>query len=197
MPDAPADNQSERDAGPTRASAVPAVVTSHPPEQVVRLLDASARRGRLAGFRPLPGGTPSLARFRADAFGSPFDGELVGRAERAGAQTRVMFRASVLPRMPIIFAVVLAATVWPGVVLTESMIASFFPGSSAWQWTWWWYIPLTLPFAPWAFWVAWSRSQSAVRSSALEVVTRIAAETHGTIDPPPRAGPGSGPANPA
>ncbi len=90
--------------------------------------------------------------------------------------TLLRFDARIKPLIPLIFAVVLAASVWPGVVLTESMIASFFPTSTAWRYTWWWYMPLTLPFAPWAFWSALKRSRASIHDSAHRAIAKIAGE---------------------
>jgi hypothetical protein len=156
-------------------------VTSRPPAEAVAALSTAARRGRLAGFEQ----TGSQTAFRAAAFGSPFDGVLEGRAEPLGGdgQTVLRFSARLKPLMPIIAAAIFLATIWPGVMLTESLIASFFPTSSAWQYTWWWYMPLSVPFVPWAYWVALKRSRASVRESALEVIGKIAKEVGGRLDP--------------
>lgn len=153
------------------------VRTARSAAEIVKTLDTAARRGRLAGFEPNSRGNSEC--FRAAAFGTPFDGVLIGRL----AEGSLRFETRLRPLMPMGFALVLAASVWPGVVLTESMIASFFPSSSAWKWTWWWYIPLTLPFCPWVFWSAVKKSRATVHDSAHQVIAKIAAELGGKVEP--------------
>lgn len=155
--------------GATLREAICTIEVDAAPDAIVATLEHAARRGHLPGYRRVPD-----ALFRVDAFGTPFDGEVRARASVDGATTRLSLRARVNPRGPVIFGLVLAASIWPGVVLTESMIASFFPNSSAWEWTWWWYLPLTVPCCPWAYWVAWKRSQRSVAESAREAAERIA-----------------------
>lgn len=153
------------------------VRTARSAAEIVKTLDTAARRGRLAGFESNSRGNSEC--FRAAAFGTPFDGVLIGRL----VEGSLRFETRLRPLMPMGFALVLAASVWPGVVLTESMIASFFPSSGFWKWTWWWYIPLTLPFCPWVFWSAVKKSRATVHDSAHQVIAKIASELGGKVEP--------------
>jgi hypothetical protein len=150
---------------------------------VVARLDALARRGKLAGFVPAKGGSGDL--FYASAFGTPFDGELVCRYETAvqggsagaggSAGGTLVFHTRLKPTIPWVFFALLVLSVWPGVLLAESLMASYFP--AGWSvWTWWWYIPLTLPTVPWGMWWGLKRSRALVHDEAHRVVRRISAE---------------------
>lgn len=138
-------------------------------------LDRLARRGKLAGYSVE--GLREGAAFTVGAHGSPFDGLLEARllpdSEGDPGVLRLAFAPRVKPAAVWIAGVVLALTVWPGVVLTESLIASVFPGSSAWTYTWYWYIPMTAPFAPLALWQAVKRSRASIAAAGREVVERL------------------------
>ncbi len=143
---------------------------------VVERLNSAARRGKLAGFVASPAGSSTL--FNVAAFGAPFDGVLAARAVERDGATSLLFETRLRPLMPWVFAVVLVLTVWPGVILTESLVATMIPGS-AWRYTWWWYIPLSAPFVPWMFWNALKRSRASIHDSAHSAIDRIAAEIGG------------------
>lgn len=139
-------------------------------------LETAAKRGRLAGFARAEAGRRDGAAFTCAAFGSPFDGELTSRAE-GDSPVRLAFTARLKPKGPIIWWIALILTVWPGVVLTETMVATLFP-QWPWLWknTWWWYMPLTVPFVPWLGWSATAKSRRAVMASARVQVAAIAKE---------------------
>ncbi len=158
------------------------ILTNLPPDAVVRTLDELARRGKLPGFVAGSGGSPWL--FQADAFAAPFDGRLrATAAPEPDGRTRLHTAVSVKPLWPWCFAVAMILAVWPGVVLTESLLASFFPHTPwTWQYTWWWYMPLSVPSAPWAIWHALSRSRTAARQSAAELVANLARALDGVVE---------------
>lgn len=144
-----------------------------------------ARRGKLAGFEPVPGspGAVGTDLFAADAFGGPYDGIVIASVDAIGqGGTTLSFRARMKPVLPWVWGVVLVLTAWPGVVVTESMLATMFP---TWKWlwgtTWWWYLPLTVPFIPWVLWTTVRKSRAAIHDSAHRVIAGVAAETGGTI----------------
>jgi hypothetical protein len=123
------------------------------------------------------GGVAGSGGFVADAFGTPYDGELRAKVTRGEGVTVVRFSTRLKPKMPAIFLAILIVSVWPGVVLTESMLASLLPGWGwLWRTTWYWYLPLTVPFVPWLMWSTLKRSRAAVHASALEQVGKIATE---------------------
>ncbi|MBX3357043.1 MAG: hypothetical protein KF745_01315 [Phycisphaeraceae bacterium] len=136
----------------------------------VALLDAMARRGKLAGFEA--GGGDGV--FRVRDFGHPFESELVARAERVDGWTEFTLRRRLRPAMPWVFGLMLVATIWPGVWLTDSMLATYFGWYRGIE-TWWWYLPLTVPAAPWAMWSAIRKSCAAGDNEAAIVVGKIEA----------------------
>jgi hypothetical protein len=160
---------------PTSADAhargpLPALAVALPAREVLARAESLAKRGRLPGFARANG--PAL--FTALAFGTPFDHQLIAEASTAGPMTAVRFRLRMLPRTPLIFAVVIALSIWPGVWLTDSMLRTYFEGYplSPWQ-TAAWYIPLTvLPLPIWLV-RAVKRSRDAAASEARELIDRL------------------------
>lgn len=157
---------------------LPSLLTAKSPKDALAAIATAARRGRMAGFDAHAKG----ALFRVAAFGAPFDGELLALAEPAGDRTRLRFRPRFKPLIPWVYIIILITSIWPGVVLTEGLVASLIPGS-AWQYTWWWYMPLTAPFTPWVFWSALKKSRASVHDSAHRAIEKIAAELAGTLEP--------------
>ncbi|MBL8990567.1 MAG: hypothetical protein JNJ48_03195, partial [Phycisphaerae bacterium] len=106
---------------------LPELVAPYGLAEVEGRLDAAARRGRLAGFETIGLTHPDPVGqdvFEASAFGAPFDGVLIATCEQVlpDGGTVLSFRAHMKPLMPWVVAVVLVLTVWPGVVVTESML---------------------------------------------------------------------------
>lgn len=182
---------------PLRGAAAPAA--GSPPHRLADLvvpsadaaaarLDEAARRGRLPGFqRSTPkdrgGSSAGGELFRVAAFGTPFDGELLCTAAAEGAGWRLRFRPRLKPLLPAIFAVVLALGIWPGLPLTEKLIADVLP-DGWWTWTAYWYLPLAIVGSPWAMWTAWRRSVDSIAVSAAEMLGKIRKEL-GLPDPAP------------
>lgn len=159
------------------AGALPSLLVPLSPPAILERCEEAAKRGRLAGFeRRAPAGT----LFSVECPGTPFEGWLDARAEPAGAdRTRLVFSTRLKPLWVWGFAAVLALSVWPGVVLTEGLVASLVPGSF-WKWTWYWYIPLTLPFAPLAWWQAVKMSRAGVSAEAAATIDKLATELGAT-----------------
>jgi hypothetical protein len=152
-------------------------------EQVVERLRTASRRGRLPGFRA---GGDEGALFAVAAHGHPFDADLLGSYTQAsgggGSGGVLRFSLRFHRRMPIIFAVVLLVTVWPGVYFMDELIAQYLP--DWWRpWvTYWWYLPLTILPLPWAWRTLMRRSRATTSASAHEAIQKIAAETGGRIE---------------
>lgn len=165
------------------ATAVPAplptLAVSGTPESIVSRLDAAAKRGKLAGFS-----TTSDGLFQVTDFGGPFESMLIGRAVPDGATTRVGFELRLKSRLAWVYLIVLVATVWPGVWLTDSMLRTYFTGYD--YQTWMWYLPLTAPFVPWAMWASVRKSRRAGREAAIQIISDIAAHL-GAAAPSPTA----------
>lgn len=153
---------------------LPEVGTALPAQEVTSRLDLAARRGRLPGYSTGGGGG---ALFEMRDFGAPFEGVL--RARLDGGTLR--FSTSLQPRMPVVMAVILLLSIWPGVWLTESAMASIFPSSPVmWKWTYWWYLPLAIVSSPWAMWSAIKKSRESVHAGAHGLIAKVAAELKGT-----------------
>jgi hypothetical protein len=89
--------------------------------------------------------------------------------------------------MPILYALLLGVSIWPGIWLTDSMLRAYF------SWyripTWWWYLPLTVPTSPWAMWVAVKKSRATGNAAGLELIQKIAAAVNGEVVMEPTAKP--------
>ncbi len=131
-----------------------------------------SKRGKLAGFQ-LGSETGSAI---VDAHGTPFDSDLIVQSESDGDQTRVIFQLVMRRKMPMVFALILVVTIWPGLPLTESFMLSFgwyerLLGDSIQ--TWMWYLPLTVLPAPFAWRTAILKSKKSAHQHALETIERI------------------------
>lgn len=171
-------------------------------EEVLATLDALARRGKLPGFVVGPGGVEGAADgtsappeaappetatrgqwlFAVDAFSSPFDGQVRAWVDRGTGQagTGLTFEVRLKPLWPAVFVVSMLLAIWPGVVLTESLLASFFPHTPwTWVYTWWWYMPLSIAGTPFAIHDAIGRSRKGAAASAQEVIGELRAALEG------------------
>ncbi len=103
-------------------------------------------------------------------FGRPFEGVLEARhvPMSDGTGSELVFRVRLKPVLPIVYAVVLVLTVWPGVWLTDSMLRTYFTSYDFT--TAYWYVPLTLPFVPWGMWTAIKKSRKSARVEAEELI---------------------------
>lgn len=160
---------------PATANAAPAglpsLITPLEQPEVLQRLDTAARRGNLPGFQREQG--PYL--FSVEAFASPFEHRLFASASGENPGTRLTLTTRVLPKMPAIWAVIVAFCVWPGVWLTHSMLLTWF---SSWypkaQWiTWAWYIPLTVLPLLWTLPRMWRKCKAEAHADALAQVDRL------------------------
>lgn len=176
---------------------LPVVRTPLSPAAAVEALEARARRGKLAGFTRGEG----RGLFSITDFGAPFEyvlnaeAEGIAPAENAGVETggtKLRFLVRMKPLMPAIFVVALVTSVWPGVWLTDSLLRTYFTGYD-FQ-TWMWYLPLTAPFCPWAYWTAIKRSRGSAAAELAEVIPALTEELRGTVLPPSKpTSPGASP----
>lgn len=153
------------------ATPPPPLTVDLAPAEIIRRLEALARRGKLADFAETRGG-PAI--FTLIAYGQPFDYTLTASAAQEGSRTTLTYRLQRQPKAPAITAAVLAVTIWPGVWLTDSMLRTYW--SSYDFATWMWYLPITVLPLPW-FWLRVSRrSQAAAEAHAAELAETIRAE---------------------
>lgn len=158
---------------PSSENHIATIETGLSGEEILARLEGMSKRGKLAGYeRPATSEDGSDASFAAH--GSPFDGVVLVRA----GQGRVEFELSMPRKMPVIFAVILVLTVWPGLPITEAFMHSFvwyenLIGSAEWLSTWVWYLPLTIIPAPFAWLGAVRKSRATSMEHARETVERV------------------------
>jgi hypothetical protein len=148
---------------------LPLVRTDLAPAEVLARLETLSRRGRLPGFQR--GGR---GLFSVEAHGHPFDAELIAEAVPANPRGgELRFRLRMRRRMPAVFAVVLLATIWPGVYFMDELM----PGEWGWisRTVYWWYLPITALPIPWIWRGLMRKSRSSNRSEAEEAIRKIAA----------------------
>ncbi len=164
--------QGQEATGPN-PNGLPIVESPFPPGEVMDRARQLSKRGKLPGFAAM-----SATEFRADAFATPFEHTLSCSIEPSGSGSRLVFRAAMNKRMPWIYALLLIATVWPGVWVTDSMLKTYF----SWYTipTWWWYLPLSVIPLPWMGRSFMHKSRAPADASAREVITDIAAAVGGT-----------------
>ncbi len=147
--------------------ALPEVRTAHAPEEILKRLEALARRGKLAGFHA----RPRDGLFEVACFGEPFDRRLVAHDSGEGGVTTLRFTAPILWKVPAIMIVVTLLTIWPGVWLTDSMLTTYF------RWytipTWWWYMPVTIVPLFWMVPRMIRKSEASCRESAAQQIAAI------------------------
>ncbi|MFG0305809.1 MAG: hypothetical protein ACF8Q5_06305 [Phycisphaerales bacterium JB040] len=152
------------------------VRTPMPGERVLEEARSMSRRGKLPGF--VEGGDEGRAGelFRCAAFGRPFDSELVVRAEDSpGGGCALTGEVRLKPALPWVFGVVTALTVWPGVVLMDSLMNSWFRWYPVETWvTYAWYVPLTVLPLPWVVRRVVRQSRESAWGHALETREKIA-----------------------
>lgn len=149
------------------------------PGALLNALERAGRRGRLPGFTRT--GDDS---FCVDCDAVPFEYLIEGRIEPAPAGSRIALHMRRKPVLPAVFALVLVVTIWPGVWLTDSLLATYWTAYGAWTesmpWlTYAWYLPLTVLPLPWIWLALTSKSRAGAAESARkqrEALARIAEE---------------------
>jgi hypothetical protein len=159
---------------------LPSLESPLSPETIVDRLDTLAKRGKLAGFQR---GTPPTL-FEAAAFGTPFDYRLIARGTSVGGGTLLSFVLKLPPKVPIVYAVIVVLSIWPGVWLTDSMLRTYFSWYTLSMWgTCAWYVPLTILPLPWMYKKHFVGSRVAATADAAELIRKIAPEIDARVAP--------------
>lgn len=153
---------------------LPEICTSVDPKGVGEALRKMSKRGKLAGYQSGDAEGSAIA----DAHGTPFDSDLRIAWASQGDATRVRFDITMRRKMPIVFALILLVTIWPGLPLTDSFMQSFgwyerLMGDSIE--TWMWYLPMTVLPAPFAWRSAMKKSKASAHRHARETIEKIRA----------------------
>ncbi|MFK7758457.1 MAG: hypothetical protein AB8C13_00760 [Phycisphaerales bacterium] len=152
---------------------LPVLHSEHDAHHVLELLSTMSKKGKLAGFvRGDSGGHGAVV----DAHGNPFDSDLRIECSKQESGCTVRFTRTMRKRFPIIFALILVFTVWPGLPLTDSFLYSF-----GWYErlmgtrfdTWMWYLPFTVLPIPFVWRSTMKRSEDSAHGHALETIERI------------------------
>lgn len=153
---------------------LPRVRTELSTEEIARRAARQSERGKLPGYKA----RPADGLFECAAFGNPFDYRLVATHESG----EVRFAAKLKPRSPAIFWAVMAFTVWPGVIFTDSLLNTWFGWYPNETWiTYAWYIPLTLLPLPWLHKAVMNRTRTAALVHAHEQIHRLADAMDGEV----------------
>jgi hypothetical protein len=146
--------------------------------EAIDACDALSRAGKLPGFK-----RTSPTSGEARVFGQPFDSDLLVSAIDAPGGSVVRLSTRLRRKIPVLFAVVGVATVWPGVWLTDSLIQTYFSGASNWVVkTWMWYLPLAIIPLPFAARSMWRKSRDTAAEHFAELQQRIAATVGASMD---------------
>ncbi len=153
---------------------LPRIRTPLAADEIAGRAARQSERGKLPGFKP----NPADGLFECAAFGNPFDYRLVATHE----SDELRFHAKIKRRSPTIFWVVMALTVWPGVIFTDSLLNTWFGWYPNETWiTYAWYIPLTLLPLPWLHKAVMNRTRTAALVHAHEQIQRLAGAMDGEI----------------
>ncbi|MBY0307875.1 MAG: hypothetical protein K2Q09_03955, partial [Phycisphaerales bacterium] len=92
-------------------------------------------------------------------------------------ETELRFAVRMQQKLLWVYTAVLLVSIWPGLPITKSLLASLFP-SAQWLWgtTTYWYLPLAVIGAPWALYSAVQKSRRGIAVSAHEMVGKIERE---------------------
>ena len=143
--------------------------------EILDRLDKASRRGKMPGFHRQTPDRPGL--FWLEVFGKFFDRRLTARLEPAPEGDQRLIRFSMRSkRWPIwVFWVVVAITIWPGVVLTDSLLATYFSWYPREFWvTCVWYLPLAIVPVPWMWKAAWGQSSAIADAEARQLIAKVA-----------------------
>ncbi len=149
-------------------------------EAAIDVLERRSRRGRLPGFQRTGTSACTFA-----AHGSIYDRTvLVSPAPpREDGSHRLAFAARLDRKFPVIVIAALVLALFPGVVLTHSLLDVYFGWYSiGFWWTFAWYVPLTLLAVP-VLWKQFKASELASRAHAEQTITTIADQLDARIEP--------------
>lgn len=153
----------------SQSNSLPTIETQLDADEVKSRLLKRSKQGKLPGYNAdEPSALASVA-----AHGTPFDSKLLISHENG----QIQFSLKLISMMPMLFAFLLVITIWPGLPLTDGFMSSFewyerFVASTGIQ-TWYWYLPLTILPAPFAYKNAIKKSKRSALESAIETIEEL------------------------
>ncbi|MEM1165244.1 MAG: hypothetical protein AAGI30_03030 [Planctomycetota bacterium] len=158
--------------------ALPALHSPLTPGDAIDQARSLSKSGRLPGFEPNgPHG------FRAAVFGTIYDRTLHATVAAHGSGAVVSLRTTLNRKVPAVVIVCLVLAIWPGVLLTHSLLATYFGFYPRSEWvTWAWYVPLTVLAIP-VLIKQYRASEIAAVEHAGEVTERLRAAMNATTHP--------------
>ena len=155
-------------------ASLPSIKTDLDQSEIARRAKRLSERGKLPGFHPnTPGGL-----FEAIAFGNPFDYRLIASHQPG----QLNFHIKIKSKMPAIFWIVMALTIWPGVLFTDSLLNTWFGWYPNQTWiTYAWYLPITIIPLPWLHRSIMAKTRAAALVHAHEQIATLAKALEGDI----------------
>jgi len=154
---------------------LPSIATDLESSEIAKRAQRQSERGKLPGFIA----SSPLGMFEANAFGNPFDYRLIA----THAPGKLSFVVKIKNKMPAIFWLVMAFTIWPGVLFTDSLLNTWFGWYPNQTWiTYAWYIPLTVLPLPWLHKAVMARTRLAALIHAHEQIHAIAKTLGGEVN---------------
>jgi hypothetical protein len=142
------------------------------------VLDALLRRsqqGKLPGFRRADSTASGPPGFVVDIQGTIYDRDLIGSIHPALGGSEIRFTSRLRRRLPWIVIVVTVLTFWPGVLLTDSLLTTWFSWYPKQMWvTAAWYLPLCVLTIP-VLWKQYKASEKAAEAHLRETLAKLAA----------------------
>lgn len=175
-----------RDSGGAGDFNAPPLHTPLTPNEVVERVGKRSKAGKLAGYTLITPASADGATVRVLAFGGIYDHELIcavtpgpggtggsGGPGGPGGGSTIAFDLRVLRKMPIIAAVMIIVTIFPGLPLTHSMLSLYFDWYTIQ--TWWWYMPLVVLMLP-MMWKQYKMARREALQHAQETIGKLRAE---------------------
>lgn len=151
---------------------IPDLVVPLAPPEVVAFLERKSQQGKLPGFRRDPS-TPSA--FGLGLYGAPYDRILIVTVSPVSTGSVLRFQSRLKRMLPWLIVIATIITFWPGVLLTDSLMATWFPSwypKELWV-TCAWYLPLCVLTIP-ALWKQFRISERASEEHLQETLAKLA-----------------------
>lgn len=148
---------------------IPAIRSPLPPSEAVDRLALLSKRGKLPGFQRQPA-QGTTEKFQLLVFGNPYDRILLGTAAPSDTGSQITLECRLLRKIPIFVIAVMVFALFPGVLVTHSMLSVWF---SWYTWNEWitvaWYVPLFLLAVP----ALIKQYRNSERAAAIDLAKRV------------------------